>query len=374
MSVLIEIVLEILFYPVVHFFGDILTRWMEGFVRRENQEHNNEELVAVRSNLRNVFWIVIVSLPLCLFRVGFVGLLAAFLIFIFTFISAPSSTLFSLAYSFHRMWPFGRQGREERIRAFEQAYTNNQQRNQRAARVVDLAVEDFSADPKAFLNKYFQSTQSFNRWYFQRSYKRKDPNSAFINNSLMVPHRASINGELFKPILIALGYVENNVIFSEEQHKTLNYCFKNYTPENISDLYQRGGLSAEEYTYVIQKSITNPKVYDNVNSWSEVMDQMDFRVRDKDLLAVDGRVIDCGTIKLLKTTADFKKAGDVFVNCVAGYSESQSDIITIYQQGLPVACVDIVNKRVREISGPHNRSVTEKIKEEVKGLISSLNK
>ena len=220
-------------------------------------------------------------------------------------------------------------------------------------------IEDFKSDPKGFISYYFNSHQSLIKHYLMKAYVDDQVNESFVFNSLLIPRRKTLPTESLKNILYTISNLERYPYMLRKQFTDpdfMNKPFSSYTDAQLTLVFTRP-FNVD----VLFKTVTlTQEVFPVCSSVGEIADHVLIKreFQNQDIHKMDNQVFDGFRFRLLKTAKDYKDCGNIFSNCAKSYFSKNSDMLMVFKDNEPFACVEVVNRgEICEIKGPSNATL-----------------
>lgn len=221
-------------------------------------------------------------------------------------------------------------------------------------------IENYRKNTKLFLEENFVFSSSLMKFLHDRSLSQGNYLYSFL---LTLPLKKHISVDNLKWIIVGTQYEKDSKMIYNLMSKkyfnqeTLDHCFKKYTEEDIKKILTKSYNMKEWITllHVALKKGTELEVVSSIRElYSQVVNTK--KIQNTDIYArVHKMEKDGYKFLFLHNKFEYETLGDQLSNCVATYFVRDGDIVAIYKDNLPYACLELKDGSINQLLGYKNR-------------------
>lgn len=313
-------------------------------------------------------------------EVNFTGKLHSFLDEIFSFFLFPMySTFRRLAFNvLHKTLP-GRDERNSEIRAFVRSVVEQEKEKEVKNERI---VKSFKENTDLFLETYFQNTQSFKRFFLERVYEDGAVNEGKLLFLMLVPRIKTMPIDSLREVVMAANFEAEEFYGDEvndmkelvDKKEQIEALFKDFSIAEIKSIFTRT-YHPNDYLNLLQDTFFANLENEPFIPANKMKDLIDYAPVTKKMNEIKlshpylkklPDLLPEYRVKILYSKDDYIVTGRSFSNCVSAYYRKSSNIFTLSDAtGSPVACVEISDHKVKEMSGFRNASLSRDVKSKI---------
>jgi len=282
-----------------------------------------------------------------------------------------AASCYFLMFAIHNL-KSGKDIREQEILEFYEAQIQFEKSKEKTE---ETPLQKLIKDPEAFISKYNRNSQSLTRFLKERIYD-EDGNldEWFCFQILSLPSHFSIDG--IKSILLVSQQTHGSLSgleFEDFSQESIDSIWKDF-PEKKAKYWLTKRFSGGDYISFLNLLYQKKTFNMNAKTLKEACYSSKKReIKDPKLLNLECVRNDQLSFKVLKTYSDYNQAKADFKNCVLSYlDDSRPDIVCCYKSDKPISCISVENRKIKEIKGPYNNSLTRQEEIRIKEVFENL--